>query len=810
MLNILPCPIDATTCVPGTVRIAAMSVCSIFYNVERAFCVGSLCGISGGGSSTTTESISANLKDVDLTSYTTAPKDITISQRETSPTTHAPPWKFWRRLSSKRHNSSNKKDGDRVEFSDSLLAGQSDGRSRRECILKEADDGVSNEEDDLLEDLPDVLDKNALRGSQSLKPPPKPPRLFLMRSSSINNHRNTQTLTSSRNSFVMSSNNRHSKDEEFIKFPINIENGRFLTEATQNGSLYCIKNSGSEAVDKVEPDLTSKTAYDGKGIKYSANGNPMRIKMDLVASGQTHRNRDKITKHTLILHCLSELLCQRLKPTGLIEEMYRTQVITSGDLQAFRGHPDHRLVCESLITTVSRGDDQQYAAFCQVLRNTDKYRDVSEMLDAMTKISFMISEIHAVDEDENNILAEEKTIKFDVGFYDEEAHLLKPVVELDRIKTMNGKRGLGLRASGSHSSQISNASTTDGSLGKNNDHEQDKSLLVPMMTVSILGHNLKGDRTKVLADVLHTYNCILELCLGKTQLTSSDIGILSIPLQKNNSLTVLDVRLNPIGNEGASMLGNALEQNNTLRQLNLSSTGMDGAGCKRICDALKFNTALRELDISFVDLGDDGCVHIGEMLQQNKTLKKLRLRSSCITWAGCEFLFTALTNNTSLTDIDLSRNFIGNEGADIVALHLAKESYLRELNLENCGLTALGCNQLSQALIKNIRLDNLDLSNNFIGDTGARKLSEAIEENTCLRCIGLNMCEITNDGFERILDALECNKSLHALKLCYNRLGRDTTSQTASSENLRYRVRIVTSSRPKLRLLLWGNTFEES
>lgn len=731
-----------------------------------------------------------------------------VPERGSTPTEHVPPWKFWRRLSSKRHNSSNKKYGDRVEISDGLLAGHSDGRSRRECIVKEPSrNSHGEEEDDLLEDLPDVLDTNALRRSQSVKPPPKPPRLFLMRSSSIN-HRNTQALTSSRNSFVMSPNKRNSKDEEFIKFPINIENGKFLTETTQKRSLYCIKDEGAESVNKVEPDVTSKTKSEGKSIKYSANGNPMRIKMD--TSGQTHRQREAITKQSAVLNCLSELLCQRLKPTELIEEMYNKHVITSGDLQAFRGHPDHRLVCESLITTVSRGDDQQFAAFCQVLRNTDSYQDVSEMLDAMTKISFMISEINAMDDEENNILAEEKTMKFDVGFYDEAAHLLKPIIELDRIKTLNGKRGIGLRPPDTRFSQISTSSATEGSL-HNTCGQDEKSSLLPMMTVSILGHNLKGDRTKVLADVLRTYNCILELCLGKTQLTSSDIGILSIPLQKNNSLTVLDVRLNPIGNEGACMLGNALEHNNTLRQLNLSSTGMDGDGCKRICDALKFNSALEDLDLSFVEIGDDGCVHIGEMLQQNESLKKLRLRSSSITWAGCEFLFNALNINTSLTDIDMSRNFIGNEGTDIVARHLAKKSCLRELNLENCGLTANGCIQLSQALsTNNCLLSKLDLSNNFIGDTGARKLSEAIEENTSLRCLGLNMCEITNDGFERILDALECNKTLHALKLCYNRLGRDTSSQTASSEDLRYRVRIVTSSRPKLKLLLWGNTFEES
>ena len=63
--------------------------------------------------------------------------------------------------------------------------------------------------------------------------------------------------------------------------------------------------------------------------------------------------------------------------------------------------------------------------------------------------------------------------------------------------------------------------------------------------------------------------------------------------------------------------------------------------------------------------------------------------------------------------------------------------------------------------------------------------------------------------FSLLLDVLEKNTSIFLLKLCYNRLGRDHHKPNASSDNLRYRLRIVTSSKPKLKILLWGNTFEE-
>jgi Ran GTPase-activating protein (RanGAP) involved in mRNA processing and transport len=164
----------------------------------------------------------------------------------------------------------------------------------------------------------------------------------------------------------------------------------------------------------------------------------------------------------------------------------------------------------------------------------------------------------------------------------------------------------------------------------------------------------------------------------------------------------------------------------------------------------------------------------------------------------------------TVTELDLSRNFIGDTGAEMFLRHLKDDSCLREVNLENCGITSAGCSILSDVILTNKSLRNLDLSVNFIGDQGILKLSNALDRNKHIKTLGLNMCGISNDGFSKLLDILEGNATLTMLKLCYNRLGREHSNPEATSDNLKYRVRIVTSSNPKLKLLLWGNTFEES
>ena len=116
---------------------------------------------------------------------------------------------------------------------------------------------------------------------------------------------------------------------------------------------------------------------------------------------------------------------------------------------------------------------------------------------------------------------------------------------------------------------------------------------------------------------------------------------------------------------------------------------------------------------------------------------------------------------------------------------------------------------MSNVTLSNKTLSNLDLSVNFIADTGITKLSAALERNKSIKTIGLNMCGIINDRLSKLLDVLACNPMMTLLKLCYNRLGKEHTNPSATSDDLKYRVRIVTSSNPKLKILLWGNSFDD-
>ena len=109
---------------------------------------------------------------------------------------------------------------------------------------------------------------------------------------------------------------------------------------------------------------------------------------------------------------------------------------------------------------------------------------------------------------------------------------------------------------------------------------------------------------------------------------------------------------------------------------------------------------------------------------------------------------------------------------------------------------------LSELILSNKTLTNLVLSVNFIADTGVTKLSAALERNKSIKTIGQNMSGIIDDGFFKLLDVLECNPTMALLKVCYNRLGKEHTNPSATSNDLKYRVRIVTSS--KCQQLLFG------
>lgn len=712
-------------------------------------------------------------------------KDPGTEPVQDSESPNSPPWKFWRKFSLRR------KRDQKFDW------GQYD-----------ATDGP-----------PGDREKSLFRRSNSLKPPPKPPRLFIFRSSSISTPRNSAVIGGStdRNSYVMSQayQTNRGKDGNIPTAhvaPVRKENG-VSCNTTEKKKLS--ENNNIEISKPILQKTTvSKLDSEISSLNTSLNTSKIKIVTPDLTPRRTLTRRKKSTgsveneRHRVILQSASELICQKFDASELLDELHAKQVISSVDLQAFRGHPDRRLVCESMIHVMSDGKPKQFDSFCDILRASDTYRDIAKIMDAMSDVYNVISDIPCpLVEDSSTTVEEEKTITFDVGYYNCDTEIMTPVIQLEKARGDN-KRFSRDSTFYKRCSRLSYHSITSGDALKLDDDMQITGTLV--ITVCISGYSLHGERSKRLAEMLGKHPCILELHIGKTQMSGKDVGFFTEPLQSSPNLSVLDLRLNSIGNEGAKMLAAALNKNTSIRQLNLSSTGMDSEGCKHLGEALRTNPGVTDLDMSFLDIADSGCISLGNMLKQNKALKKLRLRSANISWIGCGILFEGVQQSRSLTELDLSRNFIGDDGMEMMCRHLNDKSTLVDLNLENCGITSGGCAMLSDVILMNKTLQHLDLSVNFIADAGVLKISNALERNKSIKTLGLNMCGITNDGFSKILDILECNPTLTLLKLCYNRLGREHTNPSATSDDLRYRVRIVTSSNPKLKLLLWGNAFDEA
>jgi len=88
---------------------------------------------------------------------------------------------------------------------------------------------------------------------------------------------------------------------------------------------------------------------------------------------------------------------------------------------------------------------------------------------------------------------------------------------------------------------------------------------------------------------------------------------------------------------------------------------------KQLADALEKNNTLTTLDLSCTNLGNDGAKHIAEALQANSTLTTLIMRYNGIDSEGAEYIAMALQANNTLTTLDLSSNDLGAEGAKHIA-----------------------------------------------------------------------------------------------------------------------------------------------
>ena len=690
---------------------------------------------------------------------------------------HASTWKFWRTLSMRRSKKSFKHNGNIKS-------------------VEEGGFGIN-----VSVNLPDVVERADATENSTSKAPSKPPRNSKDQVDAADSGIGNETPPDDVDlDETLKHNDYENVDSNGVILNFPPKNAVIDKVVAANQKCNSLPNysipssfqrrqqtSTAGRIKIVSPDLTRKVI-----------SKPRKKSAEITATD----------RHVLILQSAIELLCQKVDPFMVLDKLADANLLDPKVFNLYRNPVDHRYIIEGIVNKVIEEDYSTFLHFCDILRSVADFTTVVNVLDAMRAIYDVIYEVQMGVGESSPLLDDDKSVSFDVVYYNLETGKVRSVVELEKLRNTENKRHSRDLMSFKRNSRLSFQSLTSEASSVFSEDIITNGL--PMVTVSVSGHALCLAKAIALSDVIKEQESILELHIGKTHIRGPDMSHICSALAENYNVRVMDLRLNNIGNEGAVHLANALAKNKTLCQLNLSSTGIDAEGCNAIAEALKTNISLVDLDLSFLDIGDDGCVSIRDMLKQNRCLKKLRLRSTNLSWLGCGLLLEGIEIGKEIVELDLSRNFIGDAGADMFLRHMKDDSSLRDINLENCGITTAGCSIMSDVILTNKSVRHLDLSVNFIGDQGIVRLSNALERNRHIKTLGLNMCGISNDGFSRLLDVLASNTTLTLVKLCYNRLGKEHTNPDATSDNLKYRVRIVTSSNPKLKLLLWGNTFEEA
>ncbi|KAL0229348.1 hypothetical protein GEMRC1_013966 [Eukaryota sp. GEM-RC1] len=147
------------------------------------------------------------------------------------------------------------------------------------------------------------------------------------------------------------------------------------------------------------------------------------------------------------------------------------------------------------------------------------------------------------------------------------------------------------------------------------------------------------------------------------------------------SITMLDLRCNRIGSEGARALAEALKVNSTIIEIYLDKNSIGPEGARALAEALKVNSTIIEIYLDKNSIGPEGARALGEALKVNSTITHISLFANSIGSEGARALAEALKVNSTVAEIYLDENSIGPEGARALAEALKVNSAITYINL---------------------------------------------------------------------------------------------------------------------------------
>ncbi|CBZ26281.1 conserved hypothetical protein [Leishmania mexicana MHOM/GT/2001/U1103] len=304
---------------------------------------------------------------------------------------------------------------------------------------------------------------------------------------------------------------------------------------------------------------------------------------------------------------------------------------------------------------------------------------------------------------------------------------------------------------------------------------------------------------KYLADYIADSLVIQHLNISNSLIDDAGLELLSVALQKNTSIKVIELANCCITATGIQKLFAVLEKGASLvEEVNIANNNLDEGSVQFITAALRANPRLKILNINVNPAISAASIQeIAGLAMVNRAPPRIRSVLPLIEnnskdvvvldFSGKDvtldddsvwLLAQALRLNSTVRRLNLSHNSFGDTGASFLAGYLADNRTIVELNLSSCMIGNRGAQNLCEALATNGGLQSLDLSNNMMDTDSLSALPLVLRENTALREFKLERTRVAPEFVEQVKMTCSLNRECAAVKRVFYRLNDGDASLT--------------------------------
>ncbi|XP_034044094.1 leucine-rich repeat-containing protein 34 [Thalassophryne amazonica] len=187
-----------------------------------------------------------------------------------------------------------------------------------------------------------------------------------------------------------------------------------------------------------------------------------------------------------------------------------------------------------------------------------------------------------------------------------------------------------------------------------------------LVTLRLSGNKFGDGGGVHIARMLQVNDTLQEVELNSCDLGIQSVTALTIVLKSNTCLRCVDLSralLFSQQEEWAEHLSETLRVNSSLLELHLGKMDMTDSGMERLAGGLRFNYSLRYLDVCCNRVTRDGVRLLAEVLKQNPTLHSVDLSSNRIEDEGATYLSEAITGPVcALRELSVTSNGITSGG----------------------------------------------------------------------------------------------------------------------------------------------------